>query len=70
MTRLEATALCGYLQRGYGVVPTTGAEWTVIQRVLPLIEGVANGRMTYTVAPATPAERPDEAGAAEESTQE
>lgn len=42
MDRQAAIALIVYLQRGFGVVPTTGAEWDAVRRAISEIERIAN----------------------------
>jgi hypothetical protein len=48
----QAAALVMYLQRGHGIVPTTGAEWSLVQGALSTIEGVANSIIEIEVRPA------------------
>jgi hypothetical protein len=40
----------------HGIVPTTGAEWNMMQDAITTIEGVANGLIEVGVKPATSAE--------------
>jgi hypothetical protein len=42
MDRQAAIALIVYLQRGMGVVPTTGAEWDAVRRAVSELERIAN----------------------------
>lgn len=51
MNRQQATALIMYMQRANAIVPTTGAEWSVLQGALSSIEGVANGIVTMDAKP-------------------
>lgn len=51
MNKQQATALCMYLNRGFGIIPTTAAEWTVVQGAVSVVEGIANGLITIDVKP-------------------
>lgn len=46
MQRNQAAALIMYLQKAYAVVPTTGAEWEMVQGATKFVEGVASGQIT------------------------
>jgi hypothetical protein len=48
----QAAALVMYMQRAHGIVPTTGAEWSLVQGALSTIEGVANSIIEIEVRPA------------------
>ena len=57
MNQQQAAALLMYLQRAHGIVPTTGAEWNMMQNAITMIEGVAGGLIEVGVTPATSAEK-------------
>jgi hypothetical protein len=50
----QAAALVMYLQRAHGIIPTTGAEWNLVQGALSTIEGAANKIIRIETKPAEP----------------
>lgn len=64
MERQHAVALVMYLNRANGIIPTTGAEWEAIRAALPMIEALANGRVTCAF---TPVDAPAETAPAQQA---
>lgn len=58
MNRQQAVALVLYMQRAIGIIPTTGAEWALVQGALASIEPVANGQITLNPVPVEPLGEP------------
>lgn len=52
MDRQTAMVLAAYIQRGFGIIPTTLAEAQVLQGALASIQAVANGVAVMDVKPA------------------
>jgi hypothetical protein len=63
MNKQQAAALVTYLQRAHGIIPTTGAEWNLVQGGLTTIEGVANNIIRIETRPVKPAGISSAAGA-------
>ena len=52
MNTKQAAAPVMYLQSAHGIVPTTGAEWSLLHGALATIEGIANSTIEIEVRPA------------------
>lgn len=51
MNPTQAAALIRYLQRAHPIIPTTGAEYSLMSGAISTIEGVASGLVTIDVKP-------------------